>query len=804
MRILNALSLYAGPPARTDGGTMTGTALDLRDRKGSSFAFPLLDQSMSRVRPTGRLLSDDELFSSYIQCADMRAAIESIVLKISTWDWRVVPAVKEDDDRYEGLQEVADAAAIRLQTPNGDDETWQDWLSKSVRDLLIYDTMSSEIVRSDSGAFEELVALRSCDVWSVRDPKGRLLGYRQQVYGQGAAIVSFAKDEMLNVILHPNTYAPGGLPLIEACVNEITALLLGSRHVRLAFDADEIPPGILLLAGLDGVAAKRVEEKWKAEKAQDHNLRVLHSSNDKATASWVELRRKMKDVEMREISHEIKRTIWRVFGVKPVSMGDSDATPRATAEVQLDAEDSGLIQPILELLAAKMQKVIGAIVGRELADLIKFEFIWDKAETALDYKYRMEADTQGVTAGILTVNEARAARGLAPREDDAADATEKEKEAEGDGAGGTDDEPETDDPALMSFRPVTRSLRPVPLRRGRVHVHALGCDCEPEEGVRSVAVDDMPSDWQPEGRFKGRRTLDLSSLASEIGAYHRGVTPLWERARAECVRSVLDASTDGKITADESLRIIESVGVAIDRLYAQWDAETAPRYRAVAKSARNLASDWSQVPVVDDWRTRANAYHDRAMGYLIADGGVLSDVRRSITVGLAQIASSNRATSTTTTPAKPWRRERAERSETVSEQVGKAVALVDAVWNANQYRIDNWSGKLVDLANEIVRSGLAEGGAPPPPTPPGEEPTGGTGTGGVREDWYAQWAAVGDQKMCRTCEREGRLGFRPVSALPTVPGDATECRGRCRCVLVFWTKSEVQNGTAVDLSDLGA
>lgn len=797
MRLMNALSLYAGPPDRTDGGTMTGRALDLRDRKGASFAFPLLDQSMSRVRPTGRLLSDDELFSSYIQCADMRAAIESIVLKISTWDWRVVPAVKEDDDRYEGLQEVADAAAIRLQTPNGDDETWQDWLSKSVRDLLIYDTMSSEIVKSDSGAFEEIVALRSCDVWSVRDPKGRLLGYRQQVYGQGAAIVSFAKDEMLNVILHPNTYAPGGLPLIEACVNEITALLLGSRHVRLAFDADEIPPGILLLAGLDGAAAKRVEEKWKAEKAQDHNLRVLHSSNDKTTASWVELRRKMKDVEMREISHEIKRTIWRVFGVKPVSMGDSDATPRATAEVQLDAEDSGLIQPILELIAAKMQKVVRAIVGPEYADLVRFEFVWDKAETAKDYKDRMDADVSGVQAGILTVNEARATRGLPPREDDSADETEKEAENGGAEKDEKDDEPETDEPELMSFRPVRSRASPL-LRRGRTHVHGQGCACEPEEGVRSVAVDDMPSDWQPEGRFKGKRTLDLSELAAEIGAYHRGVAPLWERARAECVRAVLDASGDGKITADESLRIIESVGVAVDRLHAQWDAETAPRYRAVAKSARNRATDWSQVPVVGDWRGVANAYHDRAMGYLVADGGVLSDVRRAIAVGLAKLANSTRSQFYETVK----KREKHERSETVSEQVGKAVALVDAVFSANKYRIDNWSGKLVDLANEVVRLGLSEGGAPPPPTSPGGEP-GGAGSS-AREDWYVQWAAVGDQKMCRTCEREGRAGFRALSALPTVPGDATECRGRCRCVLVFWTKSEVQNGTAVDLSNLGA
>jgi hypothetical protein len=796
MRILNALSLYAGGARQLDGGAISARAIEVRDRKGSSLAFPLLDQSMARVQAPGRQLSDEELWGSYLKCADMRAAIESIVLKVSTWDWRVVPTVKEDDDRYEELQAVANGVQLKLATPNGDDETWQDWLSKSLRDLLVYDTMSSEIVYTDGRQFEELVALRSCDVWSVRDPRGKLLGYRQQLFGQGAAIVSFAKDEMLNVVLHPNTTAPGGLPLIEACVNEIASLLLGARHVRMAFDADEIPPGILLLAGLDGPAARRVEEKWKSEKGQDHNMRVFHSSNSAADAKWIQLKRSMKDVEMREISHEIKRTIWRVFGVKPISMGDSDATPRATAEVQLSAEDSGLIQPILELLAAKMRKVVEAIVGKEMGQLIQFEFIWNKAETALDYKYRADADVSSVVAGILTVNEARAARGLPPREDDGADKTKDESNAEGgDGAGGKDDEAETDDPSLMSLQPGRFTLS----RRGHHRVHGYGCACEPEEGTRSVSIDDMPSDWQPESRFKGRRTLDLPELASEIGAYHRGVTPLWDRARSECVRSVLDAGADGKITADESLRIIEAVGVAIDRLHGQWDVETAPRYRAVAKSARNKAADWSQVPVVDNWRTVANDYHDRAMGYLVAEGGVLSDVRRSIAVGLAEIANTRSKYAGTISA-----RVAGGRSETVSEQVGKAIALVDAVFNANQYRIDNWSGKLVDLANEVIVAGLAEGGSPPPPTPPGEEPTSGTGAGGMRDEWYAQWAAVGDQKMCRTCEREGRAGFRPLASLPTVPGDATECRGRCRCVLVFWTRSEVQNGTAVDLSDLGA
>ena len=55
---------------------------------------------------------------------------------------------------------------------------------------------------------------------------------------------------MIYLRLYPNTSGPEGTPLIESLVNEIITMLRQSEHVMLQVDANEIPPGILVLTGI--------------------------------------------------------------------------------------------------------------------------------------------------------------------------------------------------------------------------------------------------------------------------------------------------------------------------------------------------------------------------------------------------------------------------------------------------------------------------------------------------------------------------------------------------------------------------
>ena len=58
----------------------------------------------------------------------------------------------------------------------------------------------------------------------------------------------------------------------------------------------------------------------------------------------------MKDLELLPLSERMGRIIWRVLGIQPVLMGDTEKMPLASAKVQFDLSNSHLLEPILELL----------------------------------------------------------------------------------------------------------------------------------------------------------------------------------------------------------------------------------------------------------------------------------------------------------------------------------------------------------------------------------------------------------------------------------------------------------------------
>ena len=107
--------------------------------------------------------------------------------------------------------------------------------------------------------------------------------------------------------------------------------------------------------------------------------------------------------------------------------------------------------------------------------------------------------------------------------------------------------------------------------------------------------------------------------------------------------------------------------------------------------------------------------------------------------------------------------------------------------------MDNWSGKLNALANIALVAMLArvvstesvinnEGMQT-------EEPV----------EWMVEWVSFGGQS-CPICKEEGAQPIRALSEITRRPGEDTFCGAKCRCVLVFWTKREVEGGRAFRLS----
>ncbi len=822
-----------------------GSSRDTRDRTGkAAFAATM---SMTGL-PTGyaegtRILSNQELWAAYKVCPDIRSCVEGIVRKIATWDWSVVPLLDTSDPQYELALDVAAQAQHFLEAPNKDGETWQIVWSKAVRDLMVFDAMAIEHCFDAKGRLVELVVLKGGDVTPQEDQYQRLLGYTQ--IGPNG-IVQLEPEQVLYCNLFPNSTAPGGLPLIETLVTETITLLRQARHLMLDFDADEVAPGILALAGIAGDAANRFRQDMENKKGLDNKLRVIHSTAPPTgghLAEWVEMRHTPKDLDLKEVVKEVRRTCWRVFGVKPVSQGDTEATPRATAEVQVDTQDSDLIIPILELLQGLMNfRTLPLVVGDpDQAAMVGFTFDWGKNLTADEEKAIGERDASDFDRGIVTVNEVRESRGRAPVDGGDVNLV---KSSGGyvpltDVVGGTDttetggggvSEPEAGQPTetapgeaetgkakplpkraaglLAGASPAMRGMmqrRVAQIKRRAVPEAMLpsvsGCTCEPRVSYAYRGAS-LPSDWQAEGKFKGKRTINLTRLGNQLLRYTREVTPLYRRARMDTVSAVRSYLGDGKIDNQELIPLAGRIKEVLEVLHVNWRASTEDIYRNSAQIARDAATHFQGAPVVDDWEAKADRYCDRAMGYLVESGGLIRDIGDQI---MSLLVASVRCKPGIDPAMQRWARAiltEAIKSRAIPEDdvlavldgVDTALLLgaVRQVYDSNQFRIANWQGRLVELANQVVSDGM-EGHA---------QHTDEQGITTEPQEWWAEWVSVGDESRCGTCRIEGTEGFRKLSQITRRPGGDTQCRGRCRCVLVFWLASEVASGKAERLSNL--
>lgn len=798
MRLLTTTTpVSLGQRAATPvGGFLDERARTARHPAASDLAYTLVQSSRAGSAPTiepTRTLNTDQIFQIYRRVPDVRAAIDSVTRRVSTTDFYVQPvegAVPEEL-RDEAL-EVSRRLTRWFRAPMLG-KTWQTWATMVVQDLMLYDATAWEKVRGKDGLLEELFPTRGDDWWPVIDKFGRIGSIEQRIDGQ---TWSHAPEDVVYLNLFPNTTTPRGMPLIETIVTEVISMLRGSERAMLTLDASEIPPGILFLTGVAGRAAEDTINSFVKDRGKDHKMRVLHFPQKGAgSVEWLRLDQTPKELEMREIIEQIRRTIWRVFGVFPVEMGATDGMPRATAEVQLDASSSHLIGPILELLQETItSQVLPLLVEERWAGLLEFAFDVTRDLTPAESLASANTDKVLIDSGILTRNEVRAVRGYRPIEggevatvagavsslekalkgaSDPTEPMEPEPPATNDDPGDEGDpapgEVESDDEESDG----APGEEPAEKARGLVHrhIHDHGCGCDQRAPGEAQ---DLPPDWGPDGRFKGRRTLDLSKLGLLVSRYERTVGPLFAQAKEEVVSAVRSAYADNQITAAEAARITGEVARSLSVLALSWASETEPMYLEAAEIGDGAARSFAGSSADTSAKDRADAYALLAMGYLNGADGPLEDIRQRMIAILGEVSRSM-----------AMRAQGFKLPEGV--EPGMTLdALLSAVVNTfdrSEHRISNWSGKLIELAGEAAKDGLLQAGI--------------DAQTGEKTEWMVEWASVGDSKECRTCRDLGRRGFMPLRSLPTIPGGATQCGALDRCVLVYWTDEEVRAGRAM-------
>lgn len=404
--------------------------IQTRKRQGLHYSSDYYSGSVVGVgldRYTDRILSDSDLYTVYKRCSDVRASIDSIVRRVATFDWMVVPKVNPQNPKYAELMEICKMTNDFLMRPNRNGDTWQEIMTSMLTDCLVFDSGVLELVYDMSGNLQELVPIRGSTVSPIIDEYGRLIHYQQNIFEEGTYFstpspdniedTEFKAKQILYLSLFKNTATPEGFPIIESLVNEIIGLLRATEHAMLNLDADEVPPGILVLAGIAGKAAEEAKADLQRMKGQDHKVRVMTTPDPTGVgAKWLELRRQPKDIQMNEVIEQLRRAVYRTFGVMPVEMGMTQGMPKSTASVQMDVASSHLVTPMLELIQAKINaQIIPAVVNsKEVANLIEFKFDRESRLSPQEQLNLASTYRNYVTQGIMTRNEIRETLGLLP------------------------------------------------------------------------------------------------------------------------------------------------------------------------------------------------------------------------------------------------------------------------------------------------------------------------------------------------------------------------------------------------------
>jgi hypothetical protein len=829
-----AASHYSGWPEVIDTrqGKPTGPTSQL-DRVGSHAQTVLGTGTTADgtilVTSTERLLSANQCRLIYQRTPDVRAAIDGIVRRVATNDWQVEPLCDPSDELYDAAMEEAQEIQVWLAAPTEDLDLFQEVMTATLTDLLVWDAGALELVpeQRKPTMISEMVSLRGADVHPQVTEQGRLVQYVQEPTSsiRGTAVRTvFSPAQILYFRLFPNNEGPEGLPLLESLVYEIAAILRAAEAVCADLNYNELPPGLLVVAGLAKEAQQRFTADFSAKNGQDWRLRPVFSERaGLIDAKWIELRRAPRELQISELAKDIQRTIWRVFGVMPVEMGDTGDMPRATAHVQLDVGSSHLLTPIMDLVEAKLtHRVVPRRIRRkDLEGLIGFR--WKRARdlTPGEQLQRAEAVTKVVTEGVLTTNEGRQILGFGPREegdvlirggkrlvDLIAEATvsdeEPSDEEREDGGDGDDEhaeaeeDPEEEDVEEEDEEAAAKSRR----RKAKASPEAArwrgagarrvrsGPSAAPSRG-RSLqearAADEMPSDWQSPGRFTGVRTLDLLRLWDEVQGYGAEVNALWEEARAGAVAATAARYRPKGFDAEARGELLSLLLGELDRLFLGWSSASGPRYEAVALSAAKRASVFTGTELIDPAPARARAamFHRQAMAYLVAPDGLLTDLRSSLSTILLAVTDQRGGEA-------PLSGRMLQRGPILSPEADtvSVVAAIAHAWDALRHRITNWTGKMLDLAYDTLASEVEAG------KPSGRAEGIKDAVPGEPVDWYYEWVVVGDERSCDTCRTEGGKGFQPLSTLAIRPGNGTRCRSNCRCVLVLWTKAEIDGGRA--------
>lgn len=338
----------------------------------------------------------------------VRRAINVLKDRIASLDWQIRLKRGFSSSDISDVQERLQALRRALEEPNVSD-SFRTLVEQVLEDALVggFGVIEMELTGDAQKPF---------DLWAVDgatieinpkwDGKPDSTRYAQATGLPGTNAKVFLRDDQLIYIrMNPRSHTPFGLGPLEVAFETVNSFLSAHRFAgNLA--SNSVAQYALWLNETTPVEHERLIRWWQDEIEGTGRVPLLSTEQKPEVLRFAS----GTDADLRITWQEfLIRMVANAFSLPPMLLGLEREVNRTTAAEQADEAFRTAIVPLAKLLAEHLTRDLFAkkLGWRE------FEFVFNDLD-APDELTELQVQTQLLAAGVLTVNEVRSMRGLAP------------------------------------------------------------------------------------------------------------------------------------------------------------------------------------------------------------------------------------------------------------------------------------------------------------------------------------------------------------------------------------------------------
>ena len=222
-----------------------------------------------------------------------------------------------------------------------------------------------------------------------------------------SSAVELLDRQLMYIRMNPRSFTPFGLGPLEVAFETVNQFLSAHRFAgKLA--ANAVAQYALWLNEATPAQHDRLIRWWQDEIEGTGRVPLISTEQKPEVLRFAQ----GTDADLRLAWQEfLIRMVANAFGLPPLMLGLEADVNQSTASEMADEAFRGAISPLAMLLAGHITRDLFAkcIGWRE------FEFVFNEL-SARDEQTELQVQVQLLQAGVLTVNEVRAMRGLGPLE----------------------------------------------------------------------------------------------------------------------------------------------------------------------------------------------------------------------------------------------------------------------------------------------------------------------------------------------------------------------------------------------------